>query len=96
MVYKEVQQTRGRGNQEKAVPRACRREAVLSYDEKPGIQAVGSIAPDLAPVAGKYSRWSRDYKYKRDGTLLVLAGIDRYDGHVFGSVRDRCCSREFI
>ena len=88
VVYKEVEQMREAGNQGK--------EVVLSYDEKPGIQAIGSIAPDLAPVVGKYSSWSRDYEYKRYGTLSLLAGIDLYDGHVFGLVRDRHRSREFI
>ena len=88
VVYKEVEQARESGHQGQ--------EAVLSYDEKPGIQAIGSIAPDLAPVAGKYSTWSRDYEYKRHGTLSLLAGIDLYDGHVLGFVRDRHRSREFI
>ena len=88
MVYKEVEQARERSNQGQ--------EAVLSYDEKPGIQAIGSIAPDLAPVVGKYSTWSRDYEYKRHGTLSLLVGIDLYDGHVLGLVRDRHRSREFI
>ena len=87
VVYKEVQQARENGSQVQ--------EAVLSYDEKPGIQAIESIAPDLAPAVGKYSTWSRDYEYKRHGTLSLLAGIDLYDGHVFGLVRDRHRSREF-
>ena len=88
VVYKEVQQKRegdGRG-----------KETVLSYDEKPGIQAIANIAPDLAPVAGKYSTWGRDHEYKRHGILSLLAGIDLYDGHILGLVRERHRSKEFI
>jgi len=88
LVYKEVQQTRQNGNQDKCT--------VLSYDEKPGIQAIANIAADLAPVVGKHPTWGRDYEYKRHGTLSLLAGIDLYDGHVLGLVRDGHRSREFI
>jgi len=88
VVYKEVQQGRECNDQGK--------ETVLSYDEKPGIQAIANIAPDLAPVAGKYSAWGRDYEYKRHGVLSLLAGIDLYDGHILGLVRERHRSKEFI
>jgi len=88
VVYKEVQQAREGSYQGN--------HTVLSYYEKPGIQAIANIAPDLAPVAGKYAAWGRDYEYKRHGTLSLLAGIDLYDGHVLGLVRDRHRSREFI
>jgi transposase len=88
MVYKEVQQIR-EGNGPEG-------HTVLSYDEKPGIQAIANIAPDLAPVSGKYSNWARDHQYKRHGTLSLLAGIDLYDGHILGLIRDRHRSKEFI
>ena len=70
--------------------------ATLSYDEKPGIQAIENIAADLSPVVGEKSTWSRDYEYRRHGTLSLLAGIDLHDGRVIGIVRDRHRSREFI
>jgi transposase len=89
VVYKQVQQAR-QGPQEQ------KDHTVLSYDEKPGIQAIANIAPDLAPVPGEYAAWGRDYEYKRHGTVSLLAGIDLYDGHVLGLVRDRHRSREFI
>lgn len=38
---------------------------VLSYDEKPGIQAIGNTAPDLPPVPGRHARFARDHEYKR-------------------------------
>lgn len=90
VVYKEVQQARDGDEQKEG------KETVLSYDEKPGIQAIANIAPDLAPVSGKYAAWGRDYEYKRHGTLSLLAGIDLYDGHVLGLVRDRHRSKEFV
>lgn len=88
LVYKEVQQTReGTGPA---------KHTVISFDEKPGIQAIANVAPDLPPIAGKYPNWARDHQYKRHGTLSLLAGIDLYDGHVLGLVRDRHRSKEFI
>ena len=58
---------------------------VLSYDEKPGIQAVANTAPDLRPEAGGAGdaggaggrgTVGRDYEYGRLGTLSLLASID--------------------
>ena len=48
---------------------------VLSYDEKPGIQAIATTSEDLMPDE-KHSTISRDYEYKRLGTVSLLAGID--------------------
>jgi len=70
--------------------------AVISYDEKPGIQAISTTAPDLAPVPGVHSSIARDHEYKRLGTVSFLAGIDLVTGHVHGVVSDRHRSREFI
>lgn len=88
LVYKEVQQIREADGPEK--------HTVLSYDEKPGIQAIANIASDLAPVAGKFSSWARDHQYKRHGTLSLLAGIDLYDGYILSLVREKHRSKEFI
>ena len=41
--------------------------AVISYDEKPGIQAIGTLAPNLRPVPGTHPTISRDHEYKRHG-----------------------------
>ena len=49
-VYKEVEIWREKG----APPNLV---AVLSYDEKPGIQAIQNTAPDLPPVPGKPLPW---------------------------------------
>lgn len=70
--------------------------AVLSYDEKPGIQALGNTAPDLPPAPGKHATLGRDHEYIRHGTLSLLAGIDLLSGEVLGLVRERHRSAEFI
>lgn len=70
--------------------------AVLSYDEKPGIQAIGNTAPDLPPVPGRHPKHARDHEYKRHGTLSLLCGIDLLTGELIGRVEDRHRSREFV
>jgi len=70
--------------------------AVLSFDEKPGIQAIANTAPDLPPVPGRHATLSRDHEYVRHGTLSLLAAIDLLTGEVVGLVRGRHRSREFI
>src|SRR5438034_5415622 len=89
-VYKEVEIWREKG----APPPDL--VAVLSYDEKPGIQAIENTAPDLPPVPGKHSAVGRDHEYIRHGTLSLLAGIDLLSGEVLGLVRKRHRSVEFI
>ena len=68
----------------------------VSLDEKPGVQAIGLVAPDLPPVPGKASTVRRDYEYVRHGTVSILAAIDLHTGHVFANVEDRHRSVEFI
>lgn len=70
--------------------------AVLSYDEKPGIQALGTTSPDLAPVPGRHPEITRDYEYVRRGTLSLMAGIDLLTGTVHGLPVERHRSREFV
>jgi hypothetical protein len=50
--------------------------AILSYDEKPGIQAIATTAPDLPPEPGRRPSLAREFEYKRHGTVSLLAGID--------------------
>jgi transposase len=68
----------------------------VSVDEKPGVQAIQNIAPDILPDPGKQSRIMRDYEYKRLGTLSILAALDLHSGHVIAQVHDRHRSSEFI
>lgn len=70
--------------------------AIISYDEKPGIQAISSTAPDLPPQPGSHAGWAREHEYKRQGTLSLLTGIDLLSGQVHACVEDRHRSREFI
>ena len=67
----------------------------ISYDEKPGIQAIGNIHPDRSPQPGKgFTR--RDYEYRRHGTLSLLAGIDLITGKVHSLIRERHKSSDFV
>ena len=68
---------------------------VLSYDEKPGIQAIATTSDDLMPDE-KHSTISRDYEYKRLGTLSLLAAIDLQTGEAIPLVRDKHSSKEYI
>jgi len=70
--------------------------AILSYDEKPGIQAIGTTGPDLPPVPSLHQTHTREFEYVRFGTVSLLAGIDLSTGHVHGLVTERHRSREFI
>ena len=70
--------------------------AIISYDEKPGIQATGNTAPDLPPKPGVHEDFARDHEYQRYGTLSLLAGIDLLTGQVHACVEDRHRSREFV
>ena len=71
-------------------------QVTLSYDEKPGIQAIKNIAPQLQPVPYGYPTIQRDHEYKRLGTVSLLAGIDLHTGIVIPLVRERHRSCEFI
>jgi transposase len=88
-VYREVAVLR----ESEAVPSNV---AIISYDEKPGIQAISSTGPDLPPQPGSHAGWARDHEYKRHGTLSLLAGIDLLTGKVHACVENRHRSREFI
>ena len=56
--------------------------AIISYDEKPGIQAIATTAPDLPPEPGVHATFAREHEYKRHGTISLLAGIDLVTGKV--------------
>ena len=68
---------------------------VLSYDEKPGIQATANTSEDLPPDEN-HRNISRDYEYKRLGTVALLAGIDLQTGEAIPLVRDRHSSKEYV
>ena len=68
----------------------------VSVDEKPGVQAIDTVAPDLPPKQGKHKSVGRDYEYKRLGTVSILAALDLHTGKIIAQVHDRHRSREFI
>src|SRR5258705_928310 len=92
-VYREVQILKKAAARSKKSKKPV---TIVSYDEKPGIQAIATTAPDLPPVPGVHPAFARDHEYKRHGTLSLLAGIDLLTGKVHALVRDRHRSREFI
>jgi transposase len=91
-VYRQVKILKKAAAASKKKPRV----AIISYDEKPGIQAIESIAPDLPPEPGVHATFAREQEYKRHGTVSLLAGIDLVTGKVHALVKDRHRSCEFI
>ena len=92
MVYQEV----ALANAARALGEDAGSVITVSVDEKPGVQAIENTAPDLPPVPGQHSIWSRDHEYKRHGTLSILAAVDLHNGEVIAQVHSRHRSREFI
>src|ERR1700693_1118089 len=93
-VYREVKLIKEKAAAAKQQPSDA--VAIVSYDEKPGIQAIATTAPDLPPEPGVNATFARDHEYKRNGTVSLLAGIDLLTGQVHALVKDRHRSREFI
>lgn len=71
------------------------RTVTVSYDGKPGMQALKNIAPDLPPTES-HGTVGRDYEYKRLGTVSLLAGLDLLTGEVMPHVSDSHKSSDFI
>ena len=74
----------------------ARQQVTVSVDEKPGIQALRNVAPDLPPEPARHPYWARDHEYKRLGTLSLLAALDLHTGQVTAQVHPRHRSVEFI
>lgn len=92
-VYKEVEII----NKESAEhPDYSPDKITISYDEKPGIQALGNKSHDLAPEPGKHPCLARDPEYVRHGTLSFLAGIDLHSGKIIANVSETHKSSDFI
>ena len=91
-VYREVKLIRETAAVAKQKPSDA--VAIVSYDEKPGIQAIATTAPDRPPAPRRHATLARDHEYKRHGTVSLLAGIDLLTGQVHALVKDRHRSRE--
>ena len=73
----------------------------LSYDEKPGIQAIAATGEDRPPVPGgdakgRPSTAQRDHEYRRLGTLSLLAAIDLATGVAIPRVSETHKSSDFV
>jgi hypothetical protein len=68
----------------------------ISYDEKPGIQALAVTTADRPPVVGQHSSHLRDYEYKRLGTVSLLAGLDLHSGRLIETISNTHKSADFI
>lgn len=83
-VYREVQVLKKAAAKSK---KSGKPVTIVSYDEKPGILAIGTTAPDLPPVRDAHPAFARDFEYRRHGTLSLLAGIDLLTGKVHALVK---------
>ena len=94
LVYKQVElQFDDNGNI--IIPGGGHLTHTVSYDEKPGIQAIANKYADYNPtVENGYVR--RDYEYVRLGTLSLLAGIDLLTGEAIPLVSQTHKSSDFI
>ena len=94
MVYRQVEmQFDEAGNI--IIPEDGQFTVTLSYDEKPGIQAIANTTDDLRPTMKK-GTVLRDYEYRRLGTLSLLAAIDLLTGEAIPLVSDTHKSADFI
>ena len=93
-VYKQIEMLFDE-NGELYIPAGEQEVHTVSYDEKPGIQAIATTAPDLPPDSD-HGAIKRDYEFKRLGTISLLAAIDLLTGEAIPLVRDTHKSDDFI
>lgn len=94
LVYKQVEMQFD-DNGDIIVPDDYVLTITVSYDEKPGIQAIANTTDDLRPNTHNGEVY-RDYEYKRLGTVSLLAGIDLLTGEAIPLVSDTHKSSDFI
>jgi transposase len=68
--------------------------AVLSVDEKTGIQALQRKHADRAPQPGRARR--REFEYVRHGTQALIAALDVHSGRVMGSCTQRRTQADLV
>ena len=93
VVYKQVEMQFDELGQ--IIPLDGTKVNAISYDEKPGVQAIATTSPDRMPNEANGYR-QRDYEYKRLGTLSLLAGIDLLTGEAIPLVRETHKSSDFV
>lgn len=93
-VYKQIELLFDE-NGELYIPAGEQEVHIVFYDEKPGIQAIATTAPDLKPTK-ENGTIKQDYEYKRLGTVSLLAAIDLLTGEAIPLVRNTHNSDDFI
>jgi len=94
LVYKQVEMQLAE-NGDIIIPEEGHITHTISYDEKPGIQAIADKYPDHSPTE-EDGFLRRDYEYVRKGTLSLLAGIDLLTGEAIPLVSAGHKSSDFI
>lgn len=94
LVYKQVEMQFDQ-NGDIIIPEDGHMTHTISYDEKPGIQAIANKYPDYNPTT-ENGFVRRDYEYVRKGTLSLLAGIDLLTGEAIPLVSESHKSSDFI
>lgn len=94
LVYKQVEMQFD-DNGEIIIPDDGHLTHTISYDEKPGIQAIDNKYPDHNQTA-ENGFVRRDYEYVRRGTLSLLAGIDLLTGEAIPLISKSHKSSDFI
>lgn len=84
LVYKEVNLRIASGGCSDASQNQC---VVISYDEKPGMQAIATRVADMRPTRTSLFI-ARDSEYRRLGTISLLAGLNLLDGQIIPLIRD--------
>ena len=69
-------------------------EAVLSVDEKTGMQALERRFADKPPAPRRARR--REYEYKRHGTQSLFCAFDVHTGQVVDSCNDRRTAQDLV
>ena len=64
-----------------------RGEVVLTVDEKPNIQVLERAAPKQPMRSGQIER--QEFNYHRHGTIILLAGLTLYTGHMWAECLDQ-------
>lgn len=64
-----------------------RGEVILAVDEKPTLQVLERAAPTQRRQPGQIER--RDFDYHRHGTIIVLASLTVYNGHMWAGCLDQ-------
>lgn len=94
LVYKQVEMQFD-DNGDIIIPDDGHLTHTVSYDEKPGIQAISNKYPDYNPTE-KNGFVRRDYEYMRRGTISLLAGLDLLTGEAIPLVSKTHKSSDFI